>query len=251
MSYNLRTRGFPGVAPMERARPLRPSGRRCSPGSSLPPSRPRRIRSSTGSPAPPTEPSRRRGHRRRLGQPLRNDFRRRGQRLRHRLPARRCEQLRPDDPPCLLRPGRSPIRPPHSSPTPPATSTERPRRRTSPAIGTVFKLDAANNYALTTLHAFSGPDGASLDAAVIADASGNLYGTTLAGGLDRLRHRLQARRRQRLRADDPPRLRRPRRCSPGRAPRRRLGQPLRNDRRRRPRQLRQRSSSSTPPTATR
>ena len=48
--------------------------------------------------------------------------------------------------------------------------------------GTVFKLDKANDYALTTLHAFSGPDGAFLDAAVIADASGNLYGTTLAGG---------------------------------------------------------------------
>ena len=48
--------------------------------------------------------------------------------------------------------------------------------------GTVFKLDKAMDYALTTLHAFSAPDGAYLNAAVIADASGNLYGTTLAGG---------------------------------------------------------------------
>jgi uncharacterized repeat protein (TIGR03803 family) len=49
-------------------------------------------------------------------------------------------------------------------------------------LGTVFKLDAANDYALTTLHSFSGPDGAYPRAAVMADASGNLYGTTSGGG---------------------------------------------------------------------
>jgi uncharacterized repeat protein (TIGR03803 family) len=48
--------------------------------------------------------------------------------------------------------------------------------------GTVFKLDAANGYALTTLHSFSGPDGAYPAAAVITDAAGNLYGTTVGGG---------------------------------------------------------------------
>ena len=51
-------------------------------------------------------------------------------------------------------------------------------------LGTVFKIDAANGYALTTLHSFSGgTDGARPAAAVIADASGNLYGTTSEGGL--------------------------------------------------------------------
>ena len=48
--------------------------------------------------------------------------------------------------------------------------------------GTVFRLDAANSYALTTLHSFSGPDGRNPSAALIADTSGNLYGTTFSGG---------------------------------------------------------------------
>ncbi len=52
----------------------------------------------------------------------------------------------------------------------------------SAGFGTVFKLDAANNYALTTLHSFAGSDGSIPLAAVIADASGNLYGTTFGGG---------------------------------------------------------------------
>ena len=43
--------------------------------------------------------------------------------------------------------------------------------------GIVYKLDAANNYALSILHAFSGTDGAGPQA-LIADSSGNLYGTT-------------------------------------------------------------------------
>ncbi len=50
--------------------------------------------------------------------------------------------------------------------------------------GTVFRLDAANNYALSTLHDFGGSDGASPQTSLIADASGNLYGTTSRGGLD-------------------------------------------------------------------
>ena len=49
-------------------------------------------------------------------------------------------------------------------------------------LGTVFRLDAANAYARTTLHNFDGPDGAHPVAAVIAGASGNLYGTTSDGG---------------------------------------------------------------------
>jgi uncharacterized repeat protein (TIGR03803 family) len=48
--------------------------------------------------------------------------------------------------------------------------------------GTVFRLAAASGYALTTLHAFQGSDGWSSRAGLIADAAGNLYGTTLAGG---------------------------------------------------------------------
>src|SRR5262249_44463336 len=50
------------------------------------------------------------------------------------------------------------------------------------AYGTVFKLDAANSYALTTLHSFGGPDGSYPAAPVIADAAGNLFGTTNSGG---------------------------------------------------------------------
>lgn len=47
--------------------------------------------------------------------------------------------------------------------------------------GVVYKLDAANN--LTVLYSFTGAaDGANPNAAVIRDASGSLYGTTLSGG---------------------------------------------------------------------
>jgi len=47
--------------------------------------------------------------------------------------------------------------------------------------GTVFKLDTAGT--MTVLHSFAGgSDGENPDAALIMDASGNLYGTTLAGG---------------------------------------------------------------------
>jgi uncharacterized repeat protein (TIGR03803 family) len=47
---------------------------------------------------------------------------------------------------------------------------------------TIFRLDAANDYALTTLHSFTGPDGSAVSGPLIADAAGNLYGTTGAGG---------------------------------------------------------------------
>lgn len=49
-------------------------------------------------------------------------------------------------------------------------------------LGTVFKLDRSSGYALTTLHAFGGPDGALPAAGLVADAAGNLYGTTQEGG---------------------------------------------------------------------
>jgi uncharacterized repeat protein (TIGR03803 family) len=46
--------------------------------------------------------------------------------------------------------------------------------------GTVFKLDPASE--LTTLHAFSGPDGWVPNWGLIRDLSGNLYGSTQTGG---------------------------------------------------------------------
>jgi uncharacterized repeat protein (TIGR03803 family) len=49
-------------------------------------------------------------------------------------------------------------------------------------LGTVFKLDTSNTESV--LHSFTGaPDGATPVASVILDAAGNLYGTTLSGGL--------------------------------------------------------------------
>jgi uncharacterized repeat protein (TIGR03803 family) len=47
--------------------------------------------------------------------------------------------------------------------------------------GTVFKV-AAGTHALTTLATFDGTNGYRPDAALVADASGNLYGTTSGGG---------------------------------------------------------------------
>jgi uncharacterized repeat protein (TIGR03803 family) len=47
--------------------------------------------------------------------------------------------------------------------------------------GTVFRLDAATNT-LTTLASFNGANGSGPEARLIADAAGNLYGTTLFGG---------------------------------------------------------------------
>jgi uncharacterized repeat protein (TIGR03803 family) len=48
--------------------------------------------------------------------------------------------------------------------------------------GVVFKLDRAGNE--TVLHSFSGsPDGAGPNAGLIRDSAGNLYGTTLGGGV--------------------------------------------------------------------
>jgi uncharacterized repeat protein (TIGR03803 family) len=52
---------------------------------------------------------------------------------------------------------------------------------TSGGCGTIFKLDHAGT--LTTLHNFSFSDGASPRATMTMDGSGNLYGTTLDGGL--------------------------------------------------------------------
>jgi uncharacterized repeat protein (TIGR03803 family) len=49
--------------------------------------------------------------------------------------------------------------------------------------GTVFKLDASNGYALTTLHSFSGPDGFGPTARLLMDPAGNLYGTAAFGGM--------------------------------------------------------------------
>jgi uncharacterized repeat protein (TIGR03803 family) len=49
-------------------------------------------------------------------------------------------------------------------------------------VGRVFKLDAANNYALSTLTTFSNFTGSRPAAGLLADASGNLYGTTSLGG---------------------------------------------------------------------
>lgn len=48
-------------------------------------------------------------------------------------------------------------------------------------FGTIFKVAAGTNT-LTTLHSFDGTHGSYPYAGVIADADGNLYGTTLAGG---------------------------------------------------------------------
>ena len=47
--------------------------------------------------------------------------------------------------------------------------------------GTIFRLDAGTNT-LTTLATFNGPNDANPYAGLIADAAGNLYGTTYNGG---------------------------------------------------------------------
>jgi uncharacterized repeat protein (TIGR03803 family) len=51
--------------------------------------------------------------------------------------------------------------------------------------GTVFKLDPTTQV-LTTLHAFSGTDGANPQAGLVFDTTGALYGTTSAGGTSNL-----------------------------------------------------------------
>ena len=47
-------------------------------------------------------------------------------------------------------------------------------------LGTVFSFDAAGTF--TTLHHFSGADGANPSAGVIQGLDGRLYGTTRNGG---------------------------------------------------------------------
>jgi uncharacterized repeat protein (TIGR03803 family) len=49
--------------------------------------------------------------------------------------------------------------------------------------GTVFKL-SAGSHTLSTLVSFTGPDGNDPSGGLIADADGNLYGTTFSGGLN-------------------------------------------------------------------
>jgi uncharacterized repeat protein (TIGR03803 family) len=51
--------------------------------------------------------------------------------------------------------------------------------------GTVFKVDPTT-HVLTTLHAFSGADGANPQAGLVFDTTGALYGTTSAGGSSNL-----------------------------------------------------------------
>ena len=51
----------------------------------------------------------------------------------------------------------------------------------SSGVGTVFKIAAGTNT-LSTLATFTGTNGANPEAGLIADGSGNLYGTTVGGG---------------------------------------------------------------------
>jgi len=50
--------------------------------------------------------------------------------------------------------------------------------------GTVFELSptAEGGWTFQVIHSFSGPDGVAIQAAVVIDANGNLYGTALCGG---------------------------------------------------------------------
>jgi uncharacterized repeat protein (TIGR03803 family) len=52
-----------------------------------------------------------------------------------------------------------------------------------PGYGQVFKLDASNNYALSTLAGFTKANGDSAAGRVIMDRAGNIYGTTATGGI--------------------------------------------------------------------
>ncbi len=115
------------------------------------------------------------------------------------------------------------------------------------AAGTVFELDAANGYALITLHGFTGifADGAAPSAPLVADLAGNLYGTTAAGFESPGGTVLQARRIERVRVDDAPELHgrqhsRHRRVPSGGAHHRRLWHPVRHHDARRRRRGRRR-----------
>ncbi len=50
------------------------------------------------------------------------------------------------------------------------------------SAGTVFRLDSANTYALTTLHTFEWTDGSNPEGAIVFDALGSVYGSTASGG---------------------------------------------------------------------
>lgn len=52
------------------------------------------------------------------------------------------------------------------------------------ASNTVFKLDAARDYAVSTLVTFAGPNGSNCLAGLMLDAAGNIFGTTYGGGDD-------------------------------------------------------------------
>src|SRR5690349_20554916 len=60
------------------------------------------------------------------------------------------------------------------------TSTGGPNTCGNTTCGTVFKM--APGGAITTLHAFSGPDGSDPLAPLVQGKDGNLYGTTWLGG---------------------------------------------------------------------
>ena len=51
-------------------------------------------------------------------------------------------------------------------------------------VGTVYQMTkSGNGWTESPIHSFLGPDGASPEAGVILDSNGNLFGTTVEGGL--------------------------------------------------------------------
>lgn len=53
-------------------------------------------------------------------------------------------------------------------------------------LGTIFQLPGSGNASATAIHSFSGADGEHPNGGLVADAQGNLYGTTVAGGASNL-----------------------------------------------------------------
>jgi len=62
------------------------------------------------------------------------------------------------------------------------TSSGGPNRDGTAGNGTVFELSGINHQTLTTLVAFTGANGSDPFDGLVADAGGNLYGTTMTGG---------------------------------------------------------------------